>query len=115
MAQNAPASSIQAGGANLVTTGGSFSKLNVTAAVVIKATPGRLCKVIVNGTVGTGATYTFNDCATVGAAAASNQIVVLSGTTAVGSPITLDWPCTVGIVLSVFATGGAPILSVSYS
>ena len=96
--------------------GGTKSALDVTAAAVIKATPGRLATITISGTVGTGGTYTFNDCATTAAAATSNQIISLAGTTAVnGVPIVFNWPCAVGIVLSSFATGGAPILSISYS
>lgn len=114
--QNAPAGYVTPGGASLVTTGGTQSRLNLTAAAVIKATPGRLCKITISGTVGTGGAYTFNDCATVAAAAASNQITSLPGTTLTnGMPITFDWPCIVGIVLSAVSTGGAPIVAVSFS
>lgn len=115
MPQNAPASNIVVGGADLVTTGGAKSSLNVTAAAVIKATPGRLCKIVVNGVVGTGGALTFNDCATTAAAAAANQIYTAAGTVAVGTVITLDWPCLVGIVCSAVPTGGTPVFSVSYS
>lgn len=115
MAQNAIGGLISSG-ALLMTDGGSRESLNVTAAGVVKATPGRLCKIVISGTVGTGGNYTFNDCASTGAASASNQIASLAGTTAVsGQPITYNWPCLTGLVVSAFATGGAPILSISWS
>src|SRR5271166_1728803 len=106
MTQNAPASSIQPGGANLVSGGGSRATYNLTTAAVIKATPGRLCKcVIVNGGTGSGA-FTFNDCATTGAAAAGNEIFTIAYAAAIGTVYTLDWPCGTGIVLSAVPGGG---------
>jgi hypothetical protein len=91
--------------AQLVSTGGTKSILNITAASVVKATPGRLVRlsVLVAGAVGT-----VNDCATTGAAATANQIAVIPA--AVGS-VVLEWPCAVGIVI---VPGAAQVLSVSY-
>lgn len=94
--------------------GGNKSALNVGAAGVIKNTPGRINRVIVNGTVGTGGSLTINDSATTAAAAAANQIISLPGTTAVGTIITLDFPCLNGITVSAFPTGGAPKLAIAY-
>ena len=91
----------------LTSSGGAKSSLNLSAAAVIKATPGRFCKIIISGTVGTGGNYTFNDCASVGAAAASNQIAQLVGTTvASGQPITFDWPCATGDRVGIYRAGG---------
>lgn len=98
-----------------VAPGGTSSALNLTAAQVVKAAPGRLCKILITGTIGTGGSYTFNDTTTTGAAAAANQILTLVGTTAVGTIISLDWPCASGIVCSAFATGGAPVVSISFN
>lgn len=116
MVQNAPATYITPGGGALVATGGKASVLNITAPRVIKPSPGNMATVVISGTVGTGGTYVFNDCATLAAASAANQIASLPGTTAAnGLPISYDWPCTVGIVISAVATGGAAIVSVAYS
>jgi hypothetical protein len=41
-------------------------------------------------------------------------IFVLPFGATVGTIVNLDWPCAVGIVLSV-VPGGSPILAVSYS
>lgn len=95
-------------------SGGASSSLDITAAKVIKATPGRLRRLVVLGVVGTGGSITLNDCATTGAAAAANEIFTASGTLAVGTVINLDWPCQVGIVISAVATGGTPLYAVSY-
>lgn len=95
-------------------SGGKSSHLDLTAAAVIKATPGRLRRIVVNGVVGTGGAVTFNDCATTGAAAASNEIITMAGTVAVGTVINLDWPCLVGIVISAVPTGGTPQFAVSF-
>src|SRR5271170_4603598 len=63
----------QANTALLVTKGATVSLLNITAAVAIKATPGRIYRIIILA-VGTSGSWTLNDCATTGAAAASNEL-----------------------------------------
>lgn len=73
---------------------GRLSTLNITGAVVIKAAPGRVFKVSVI-VAGSGA-GTVNDCATTGAAAASNQIG--STPTTVGT-VDFNWPMASGIVV----------------
>ena len=95
---------------------GSSSSLNLTAAVAIKGTPGRICKVIVvaGGTASNGA-FTLNDCATTGAAAAANEIITIPSGAAAGTIYDIDWPCAVGIVLSAVPSAGSPILSISYT
>jgi hypothetical protein len=68
---------------------------NITAATVIKATPGTVLRfnvVVAGSTVGS-----INDCATTGAVAAANEIASLPNTV---GPSTLDWPCAVGIVVT---------------
>lgn len=74
----------------------SFSRtLNITAPTVIKASTGTVgtVSVVVKGT-GNG---TLNDCATTGAAAASNAFFALDDT--VTSATILNFPCTTGIVV----------------
>lgn len=95
--------------------GGRSSAINLTAAQVIKGAPGRLCKIVVLGVVGTGGNLTFNDCTTTGAATTANQVLNLPGTTAVGTVITLDWPCVNGIVCSAVPTGGTVQINVSFN
>lgn len=97
---------VQADGQKALIVGkGLKSTLNITAATVVKAAPGRACKlsVIVAGS----AAGTVNDVLTTGAAAAANQIAVAPNT--VGT-IDLDWPCAVGIVV-VPGTGQTLALS----
>ena len=95
--------------------GGNSSAINVTAASVIKASPGRLKTIIVLGVVGTGGSLTFNDCTTTGAAATANEIYTVAGTIAVGTPVKLDFPCINGIVCSAVPTGGTPQFAVSFN
>jgi hypothetical protein len=73
---------------------GRLSTLNITGSVVIKATPGRVFKVSV--IVAGGAAGTINDCATTGAAAATNQIG--TAPTTVGT-VDFNWPMATGIVV----------------
>jgi hypothetical protein len=99
----------------MITGAGSSSALNVSAAAVIKAAPGRIVKIIILGVVGTGGALTINDCATVGAATAANQVFTWTTTfPAVGTIMTLDFPCQVGIVISSVFTGGTPLYAISY-
>ncbi|KWN80868.1 hypothetical protein WM24_23835 [Burkholderia ubonensis] len=79
---------------------------NITAAAVVKATPGRLVRI--NVVVAGSAAGTANDCATTGAAAAANEIAVIPNT--VGTYY-LDWPCATGIVV---VPGTGQTVAVSY-
>jgi len=100
-----------------VNIGGISSALNLTAAAVIKATPGRLVRIVIAAPGSTSGAFTFNDCATTGAAAAANQIFTLAyNATAnvAGAVFTLEWPCSTGIVLSAVPGGGSPVVAVSY-
>lgn len=92
--------------------GGTLSSLNTTAAKVVKATPGRLCKVVVT-TPGSAGNLTFNDNnATGGTNVAANQILSLAfGSLTAGQVISLDFPCSTGIVLSSIPTGGNVAIS----
>lgn len=116
-----------AGGVNLASVGvdgnlatqrgGSKSSLNLTAAGVIKATPGRLRRIVIQAPGSTSGAFTFNDVTTVGGAAAGNQIFTLpyNGTNNIaGAIFDVDWPCANGIVLSAVPGGGSPIVAVSY-
>ena len=107
-----------AAGNQLSTVGGAKSALNQTAAAVIKATPGRIAKVTIIAPGSGSGTFTLNDCATTGAAAAANAVFVLAyNATAnvAGAVFDLDWPCAVGIVLSAVPGAGSPIVAISYS
>jgi hypothetical protein len=84
---------------------GLFTSLNITAATVIKASPGRLVRISV---IVAGAAGTANDCTTTGAAAAANEVAVIPA--AIG-PVLLDWPCLTGIVV---APGAGQTVAVSY-
>lgn len=100
------------GSGNLLIGNGSANKLNVTAATVIKATPGRICKVSVI-TAATAGTFGIYDASTTGAAAATNAVypVSTSAWPAAGTVISLDFPCLTGIVVNP-GTGG--VIAVSF-
>jgi len=102
-------------GTNQVADGGNSGATNVTAASVIKAAPGRICKIIVLGVVGTGGALTINDSLTVAGATTANQIYTTAGTIAVGTVITLQFPCLNGIVVSAVPTGGTPQFAISFN
>lgn len=94
------------------TRGGALSKLNLSTAQVIKASKGRIARLIVL-TAGSGGTLTLNDAATTGTAAAANAFYSVAGTLAAGTVVDLDWPCATGIVVSAVPTG-APVFAISY-
>jgi len=102
---------------NLLTTSGdTASALNKTAAAVIKATPGRLGKLlVVSGGTASNGSFVFNDCATTGAAAAANEIFAIPSGAAAGTVYDLQWPCLTGIVMSAVPTAGSPIINISYT
>lgn len=87
--------------------GGVLSHLNITAATVVKAAPGRLWTVTVT-TAGSTA-GTASDVATTGGVAAANLIAELPNTVGVYS---LAWPCATGIVIT---PGTGQVLSVAYA
>lgn len=95
--------------------GGISRALNVTAATVIKANPGQVYRIFVSAPGTTSGALTINDAATVGAAAAANQIVSIPfGSLTAGQVITLECPCVNGIVVSA-VPGGSPVYAVTYS
>jgi hypothetical protein len=101
----------------MTTSGGLSSALNVTAATVIKASPGRLIRLVILTPGTTSGAWTFNDTTTVGGAAAANAIFSMAfGSTAnvAGAVIYLDFPCQNGIVLSAVPGGGSPVAAISY-
>lgn len=87
--------------------GGNASALNLTAATVVKATPG-MCytiSVIVAGT----APGTANDVATTGAAAVANQFFEIPNTVGV---YRMNWPCATAITI---VPGTGQTVSVAYA
>ncbi len=93
-------------GAGIVSTGGIYSSLNITAATVIKATKGRIAKVIV--LVAGSTAGSVNDSATIGGVAASNLVSTIPAAVA---SISLDFPCANGIVVT---PGTGQTLAVSF-
>jgi len=82
--------------------------------IVIKASPGRLCKLSVIDGGSINGVFSINDCATIDAADETNRLFVLPFGARAGPIVCLDWPMHVGIVLSA-APDGAPIMAVNYS
>lgn len=87
---------------------GISSSLNLTAgSTVLKATPGRMCIICIN-TVGTALSWKINDCTTIGAITAANLIwsaLFSDSNVAAGQVVTLEFPCKVGIVITVPTSG----------
>lgn len=91
----------------LLTGQGAQVAYNISAATVVKATPGRVGKVVVitaGSTVGT-----VNNCITTGAAAIANQLAAIPDTI---GPIPLDMPCSVGITI---VPGTGQVVAVSFT
>jgi hypothetical protein len=107
--QNFPATISNIGGAN--------AALNVTAAKVIKATPGSVMRVIVQVVPSAGSLTLNDNNATGGTNVAANQIfTALFGTTPLlvaGTVITLECPCLTGITVSSVGTGG--VYTITYN
>lgn len=96
---------------------GTVSALNQGAAAVIKAAPALLARIVIIAPGSGSGAFTLNDCATVGAASAANQIwTLLFNATAnvVGAIFVLEWPCLVGLTLSAVPGGGTPLCAISY-
>ena len=103
-------------GTQVVGSGTSVA-LNITAAAVIKATPGRVARIVILAPGTTSGAFTFNDCATTGAATTANQIFTLpyNGTNNIaGTIFYIDLPCTTGIVRSAVPGAGSPRVLVTY-
>jgi hypothetical protein len=87
--------------------GGNSTTLDVTAAAVIKASPGVIFRVIVV-IVGTGGSLTINDLATTSGGAAANQIITIPfGSLTIGQVITLEAATVTGIAVTAVPTGGS--------
>jgi hypothetical protein len=82
---------------------GRSSLLAISGPTVVKTGPGRLVRIMVLGTAASGS-LTINDCASLAAATTANQVVSIPST-AVKPIITLDVPCTAGIVISAIPVG----------
>ena len=94
---------------NLLTGCGSTNVLNNTGTFLDKGSPGRICKINVVG--GTAAARVVNDVATTGGVATGNIVASLtSAQTAVGTVISLDFPCLAGIVVQA----GTAVVAVSF-
>lgn len=88
--------------------GGSASVLNITAATVVKATPGTVFTVN-NNVLGTASVGSVHDCATTGAVSAANLVANIP--LAVGT-YSFTFPCAVGIVV---VPGTSQVFSVAFS
>jgi hypothetical protein len=86
--------------------GGNFSSLDVTAASVVKATPGVLVTITVLVAGAAGAAY---DSTSTSGNTAADQICVIPAAVGIYA---LNWPCFNGIVI---APGASQVVSVAYS
>ena len=98
-------SPINQGGA-LITAQGTKTFFNVTADTLVKAKSGRVAKISV--LVAGSAPGAVHDSATIGAAAAANEIAVIPNTVGVYN---IDFPVSNGIVIKI---GTGQTLAVSY-
>lgn len=88
---------------------------NISAAALISATAKMLLAFVVQSP-GTAGSLTFNDCATVAAAGASNQIlsIAYSNLSSVLSQFwTIGWPLSTGLVVSAVPT--AAVIALLYA
>ena len=86
----------------------------VAAAGVIKASPGRVMRIVVV-IPGSAGKFELNDTTTTTGASALNEIFTMAqsnGAWLEGAIFLLAWPCTSGIVVSAVPTGGR--VSISY-
>lgn len=95
---------------NLRVSGGTTFVTNRTIAVAIKATAGRLRKIIILAPGSGSGSFSVNNCATTGAATAANLIWTRAfGDVKAGDVFDLDVPCDTGITLSAVPGAGSPI------
>jgi hypothetical protein len=93
--------------------GGVSSAINITSAQVIKAARG-ICATLICIAPGSAGSVVLNDCATTGAAAATNEFFSkLFSVLSAGQVIPLKWPCGAGIVISSVPTAG--VFSIAFS
>lgn len=95
------------GASGAMPTGGGSSRLNLTSATAVKATPGYLATITV--LVAGSASGTANDVATTGAAAVANQVFTIPNTLGVYN---VNFPMAVGIVV---VPGTGMTVSVAYN
>lgn len=93
-------------GSTTTTISATSRTLNITAATVIKASAGQV--VTISVLVAGDAAGTVNDCATTGAAAASNAICPIPDTVGI---YPVNFPATTGIVV---APGTGQTLAISF-
>ena len=101
-----------------VVANAASAALNITAAAVIKASAGRIARIVVLAPGSTSGAFTFNNCATTGAATTANQVFTLpyNGTNNIaGAVFNIDVPCSAGIVCSAVPGGGSPQVIVTYT
>ena len=108
------------GGNLMVSTGGLLTMLNITAPTLIKVGAGRVGRILVSfSAIPTGGALTLNDVATIGGAAAANQLISFEGSLLNSSGVqslTIDFAYFNGLVISALPTGATNLqLAVSYS
>ena len=95
---------------------GVQTTLDITAAAVIKASPGHIGKIVVVAPGTTSGSLVVNDSATTAGAATANQILNIAfGSMTAGQVISLGFPCKNGIVVSAVPTAGSPQYCMSWS
>jgi hypothetical protein len=102
----------------LASDNGSSLTTNITAAAAVKATPGRLVKVIILAPGTTSGALTINNCAATGAATTANQVFTLpfgAAENVAGNIFALDIPCNVGITVSAVPGAGSPRYALCFS
>lgn len=101
---------LDAQGESVLVANGLSTALNITAAKVVKTGAGRCVRLIIIN-AGSAGSWTLNDCATTGAAAAANELfTVAQANAAAGSVFTIDAPVSTGLTVSAVATGGQAVL-----
>lgn len=100
---------------NLRTSGGTTFTTNVGAAAAIKATPGRLRRIIILAAGSGSGVFSVNNSATTGDAAAANLIWTRAfGDVKAGDIYEVDVPCSAGITVSAVPGAGSPLLALVY-
>jgi hypothetical protein len=98
------------------TIGAIYTALNLSVATVIKATPGRLRRVVIIAPGSTSGAFTFCDInSTTGSAATTIWSLAYNATANVqGAVFAIDWPCLTAIALTSVPGGGSPVIAVAY-
>jgi hypothetical protein len=95
---------------------GGMQTVTLTTATALKATGGRICRIKILNMGTTSGAFTLNDCATTGAAAATNQICTIPYNSAawLNKVVPISFLCSTGVVLSAVPGGGSPSIQISY-